>query len=293
MQPCTLCPRHCGVNRASRAGACGEGDTLRVARAALHRWEEPCISGTRGSGTIFFSGCPLGCVYCQNGAISRGGAGRAITPIQLGEAMLRLQDAGAHNINLVTPMHFTPPVLQGLEGVRHRLRIPVIVNTGGYERPETVARWAGLCDVWLPDLKYKSPALSARYSAADYFKAASAAILAMHQQQPRVVLDGDGLIRQGLVVRHLVLPGGRRDSLEILRWLAESLPRERFLISLMGQFTPNVECAEFPELQRRVTTFEYQSVLAEAQTLGLRGYGQSREAAGEGYIPDFDQTGLR
>jgi len=289
MQVCTLCPRRCGVNRAEKAGACGERAVLRVARAALHPWEEPCISGTTGSGTLFFSGCPLGCVYCQNGAISRGGAGRAVTPAQLGEAMLRLQDDGAHNINLVTPMHFTPLVLQGLEGVRNRLHIPIIVNTGGYESAETIARWAGLCDIWMPDFKYKSTELSVRYSAApDYFDRAAAAILAMHRQQPTVELDSTGLIRRGLMVRHLVLPSGRQDSAEIVRWLAENLPRDGFLLSLMGQFTPNEGCASFPELQRTVTTFEYQSVLTVAQALGLQGYGQSRTAAAQGYVPEFE-----
>lgn len=293
MASCTLCPRGCGVDRWQQAGACGERAVLRAARAGLHFWEEPCISGTRGSGAVFFSGCPLGCVYCQNGAISRGGVGQALSPQRLGEVLLELQSQGDHNINLVTPMHFTPLAIQGLESVRSRLEIPVVVNTGGYERAEAVAMWDGLCDVWLPDLKYCDAGLSAEYSGAgDYFARASAAILDMHRQQPELQLDGEGMIRRGLVVRHLVLPGAWRDSLAVIDWLAASLPAESFLLSLMGQYTPVPGCAGHPQLGRRVTTLEYQKVLERAREHGLQGYRQGRAAAGEGFVPSFDLSGL-
>ena len=202
MDGCTLCPRMCGADRRRITGYCGSGSLAKVARAAKHHWEEPCISGTEGSGTVFFSGCTLGCVFCQNREISRGGVGKELTADQLSEAFRRLENQGVHNLNLVTPTHFTPQILQALELAKPH--IPIVMNCGGYERIETLKQWAGKVDIYLPDLKYFSPELSKKYSAApDYFAVASKAILEMHRQQPKLVWEGD-LMKKGLIVRHLV-----------------------------------------------------------------------------------------
>lgn len=290
MAVCTLCPRGCGVDREIKTGFCGVSERVTVARAALHFWEEPCISGTRGSGTVFFSGCTLGCVFCQNHAISRGKTGRQITVSRLSEIFRELQEKGAHNVNLVTPMHFTPQILQALSETE--LRIPVVVNCGGYDKTETLEKWKGKADIYLPDLKYYDPVLSARYSGAgDYFAVASKAILEMHRQRPELVWNGD-LLEKGLIVRHLVLPGAWRDSLRLLDFLDANLPKESFLLSLMSQFTPTPACASVPELDRRLTTYEYQKVAERAEKLGFQGYGQDRRSAREEYTPPFDLEGV-
>lgn len=212
MDGCILCPRQCGVDRTERVGYCGSGSLPKVARAAKHHWEEPCISGTEGSGTVFFSGCTLGCVFCQNREISRGGTGREVTVEHLADIFKRLEGQGVHNLNLVTPTHFTPQILQALE--LSKPTVPVVMNCGGYERVETLRQWEGKVQVYLPDLKYFSPELSAKYSAApDYFAVASKAIMEMHRQQPQLVWEGD-LLKSGLIIRHLVLPGCMKDSLK-------------------------------------------------------------------------------
>lgn len=290
MNGCELCPRRCSANRARQTGFCGMGDAIRAARAAKHLWEEPCISGTSGSGTVFFSGCTLGCVFCQNLRISREGFGMEITPRRLAEIFAELEQSGVHNLNLVTPTHFTPQILQALALAKPR--IPVIMNSGGYERVETLKLWEGHIDIYLPDLKYFSPALSQKYSAAgDYFDFACQAILEMHRQQPELVWNGD-LLQKGLIVRHLVLPGCMRDSMKLLDWLHENLPAESFLLSLMSQFTPTPACKAFPELNRRITTYEYEKVADHARALGLQGFGQERRSAREEYTPPFDLEGI-
>lgn len=290
MNGCELCPRRCGVDRARQTGFCGMGDTIRAARAAKHLWEEPCISGTTGSGTVFFSGCTLGCVFCQNLRISREGFGMKITPQRLAEIFTELEQSGVHNLNLVTPTHFTPQILQALALAKPC--IPVIMNSGGYERVETLRQWEGAIDIYLPDLKYFSPAISQKYSAAgDYFDFASQAILEMHRQQPELIWNGD-LLQKGLIVRHLVLPGCMRDSMKLLDWLHENLPAESFLLSLMSQFTPTPACKAVPELNRRITTYEYEKVADHARALGLQGFGQERRSAREEYTPTFDLEGI-
>lgn len=287
---CTLCPRRCGTDRQKAEGFCGGGSLVRVARAAPHFWEEPCVSGTRGSGTVFFSGCTLKCVFCQNKSISTGNFGREVTAKELADIFLRLQDQGVHNINLVTPTHYTEQVLKALSFAK--LSVPVVMNCGGYERVETLRMWEGYIDIYLPDLKYYSPALSARYSgAADYFEQASAAILEMHRQQPLPVFEGD-LLKKGLIVRHLVLPGASTDSLSLLDWLDGALPKDSFLLSLMRQFTPTEDCAKYPELNRRITTFEYSRAAKRAAALGFGGFLQDRSSAKNEYTPDFDLTGI-
>lgn len=290
MDGCILCPRQCGVDRTKQTGYCGTGSLPKVARAAKHHWEEPCISGTEGSGTVFFSGCTLGCVFCQNREISRGGIGREVTVEHLADIFKRLEGQGVHNLNLVTPTHFTPQILQALELAKPA--VPVVMNCGGYERVETLRQWEGKVQVYLPDLKYFSPELSAKYSAApDYFAVAAKAILEMHRQQPELVWEGD-LLKRGLIVRHLVLPGCMKDSLELLDFLDNNLPKDSFLLSLMSQYTPNENCKGFPEINRRVTTYEYRKVADRAAELGFSGFAQDRRSAKEEYTPPFDLEGV-
>lgn len=290
MEACTLCPRMCGIDRKKQIGPCGGGHLVKVARAAKHMWEEPCISGTQGSGTVFFSGCTLGCVFCQNREISRDGVGKELTVPQLAQAFQKLEAQGVHNLNLVTPIHFTPQIIQALEQAKPA--IPVVMNCGGYERVETLRLWEGRVDVYLPDLKYFSPELSAKYSAApDYFSVASRAILEMHRQQPQLVWEEE-LLKKGLIVRHLVLPGCWRDSLKLLDFLDTALPKDSFLLSLMSQYTPTAACRSFPEIDRRVTTYEYQKVAQRAAELGFSGFAQDRRSAREEYTPPFDLEGV-
>ena len=290
MDGCILCPRLCGVDRTERVGYCGSGSLPKVARAAKHHWEEPCISGTEGSGTVFFSGCTPGCVFCQNREISRGGTGREVTVEHLADIFQRLEGQGVHNLNLVTPTHFTPQILQALELAKPT--VPVVMNCGGYERVETLRQWEGKVQVYLPDLKYFSPELSAKYSAApDYFAVASKAIMEMHRQQPQLVWEGD-LLKSGLIIRHLVLPGCMKDSLQILDFLDKHLPKDSFLLSLMSQYTPTENCKQFPEINRRVTTYEYRKVADRAAELGFSGFAQDRRSAKEEYTPPFNLEGV-
>ena len=290
MDGCILCPRLCGVDRTERVGYCGSGSLPKVARAAKHHWEEPCISGTEGSGTVFFSGCTLGCVFCQNREISRGGTGREVTVEHLADIFKRLEGQGVHNLNLVTPTHFTPQILQALELAKPT--VPVVMNCGGYERVETLRQWEGKVQVYLPDLKYFSTELSAKYSAApDYFAVASKAIMEMHRQQPQLVWEGD-LLKSGLIIRHLVLPGCMKDSLQILDFLDNHLPKDSFLLSLMSQYTPTENCKQFPEINRRVTTYEYRKVADRAAELGFFGFAQDRRSAKEEYTPPFNLEGV-
>lgn len=292
-EKCRLCPRNCGAVRSKAPGRCGAGAQAKVARAAKHLWEEPCISGSRGSGTVFFSGCELGCVFCQNRDISRGNFGREVTEARLAEIFLELQAQDVHNINLVTPLQYTPQILSALELAGEELTLPVVVNCGGYARVETLQRWQGKADVWLPDLKYHSSELSARYSgAADYFDRATEAILEMHRQQPKLEWNADGTLRRGVIVRHLILPGAWKDSLKVLEWLDSALPKDGFLLSLMRQYTPTEACKDYPEINRKLTTFEYRKVLDRAAELGFGGFSQEADSAKAEYTPAFDLTGV-
>ena len=291
---CTLCPRTCGVNRENETGFCGCGPVLKVARAALHQWEEPCISGSRGSGTVFFSGCTLKCCFCQNYQISCEGHGKEISVERLRDIFWELQDQGAHNINLVTATQYLPLVLKALDLAKPRLAIPVVYNCGGYERVETIRALKGYVDIYLPDLKYKSPELSAKYSrAGDYFAVASQAIQAMAEQTGPLEWDQDGLLKCGVIVRHMVLPGAREDSISLLQWMAKELPRDSFLISIMSQYTPFYKSGEHREINRRITSFEYNKVVDAALSLGLdQGFMQQRSSAKEEYTPPFDLEGV-
>jgi putative pyruvate formate lyase activating enzyme len=292
--PCNLCPRQCGANREIEKGRCGCGGTIKAARAALHLWEEPCISGSFGSGTVFFSGCTLQCCYCQNHEISHGGFGREISEERLANIFLELQEQGAHNINLVSATPYVPWVCRALDIARPLLHIPVVFNCGGYERTETIRALEGYVDIYLPDIKYFSGELSRRYSgAADYFEVVSKAVQEMITQTGGLQYDSEGMLQKGVIVRHLVLPGARKDSIAILQWMAENLPKDKFLLSLMSQYTPTERTKEFPEINRRITSMEYDSVVAEAVRLGLTGgFMQQRSSASEAFIPPFDLEGI-
>lgn len=298
---CRICPRACGADRAAgQAGYCGADDKLVVARAALHHWEEPCLSGApedaRGSGTVFFSGCALRCCYCQNYPISQQGVGKAITAQHLAEIFLRLQQNGARNLNLVTATQYLPWVLEALDSARSAgLSLPVVYNTGGYETVETVKALDGYVDVWLADFKYASPDLADRLSSArDYPAVAEAALRQMLIQTGAPVYDAEGFLQRGVIVRHLALPGCTEDSFAVLQTLAR-IRKETgvpFVPSLMSQFTPFYKAAEHG-LGRHITTYEYRKVIDEAIRLGLTdGYMQEKSSAREEYTPPFNLEGV-
>ena len=290
---CRLCPRQCGAMRTDNSGGgfCRMPENPVVARCAPHYWEEPVLSGTRGSGAVFFSGCTLGCMFCQNASISAGGFGRTLSVEELGQAFRALIGQGVHNLNLVNPVHFTPAVLKALALTKPE--VPVIWNSGGYEREETVRLLEGAVDIFLPDLKYVSPALSREYSGAeDYFDYASKAILEMARQAGKARYDEEGLLQKGLIVRHLILPGHTNESVRVLEWIASELGSGT-LVSLMCQYTPYGRAKEHPKLSRRVTKREYDKVLDKMFALGLdQGFVQERKSAGEEFIPAFDLTGV-
>lgn len=289
---CVQCPRTCGADRTDgKVGFCGVPWDFFVARAALHQWEEPSISGKNGSGTVFFSGCNLRCAFCQNREVSHNALGKRVSEDELIDLFLDLQERGAHNINLVTPTPYAEQLVPVLRRVKPRLRIPVVYNCGGYERVETLQRLNGLVDIYLPDFKYADTALAKRYSLAeDYPTVALAAISQMLQQTGVPQLDADGMLLRGTVVRHLVLPAARKDSITALRLLAERFGTSAFLLSLMSQYTPDFALGSpYRELHRRVTSFEYDSVLREAIRLGFDGYLQSRTSASAAYTPKFEE----
>lgn len=294
MSPCNLCPRECGADRTKQRGYCGCGDSIKVARAAPHFWEEPCISGAKGSGAVFFSGCTLKCCYCQNHDISSGGYGKRVSPERLAEIFLELQAKRVHNINLVTASQYLVGIRQALDIAKPNLRIPVVYNTSGYERLEAIDALEGYIHVYLPDIKYYSGALSHRYSkAADYFAVASAAVKRMAAQAGRLKFNGEGMIQSGVIIRHLVLPGAKEDSINILRWISDNIPEGSFLLSLMSQYTPSFKAGEYGEIDRRVTTYEYEAVINEAIKLGLKsGFMQRRSSAKREYTPPFDLEGV-
>lgn len=291
---CTLCPRACAVDREQTRGYCGAPDKIMVARAALHAWEEPPVSGTRGSGTIFFAGCNMGCVFCQNREISRPKslAGKAFDEDGLWKIMTALRDKGAHNINFVTPTHYADAIARVLTAHKSELGIPVVYNCGGYERVETLKMLDGLVDIYLPDFKYFSSELSKKYSnAPDYMRVASAALDEMLRQQSGCVFDENGIMQKGVIVRHLVLPGCRKDSFEVLKKLADIRGGRDVRISIMRQFTPDFlpDGDEFSSLRRRLTSFEYDSVLKLADELGFEGFSQGPESATADFTPNFSE----
>ncbi len=297
---CELCPRKCGIDRTLNEGFCRAPAGVIAARAALHFWEEPCISGSRGSGTVFFSGCTLRCCFCQNYKISRDLYGKMLDTRQLADAFLRLQDQGANNLSLVTATHFLPWIIPALDLIKDRLHIPVVYNCGGYERIETIQALKDYVDIWLPDLKYESSELSSRYSKAPYYFAVSSKAIAQMIRQTgaphfrSIPGEAEPIMDRGVIIRHLVLPGQKEDSIRLMHWIAENLPKGSFYISLMSQYTPYEKLPEYPELNRRITSYEYQKVVDTALELGLtRGFMQKRSSAREEYTPAFDLEGLK
>lgn len=298
---CTLCPRQCYVNRlAGKTGFCGQSGELTVSRAALHLWEEPCITGKGGSGTVFFNGCSLGCIFCQNYEISHSDTekkiihGKKITKERLAEIFLELQEKGAANINLVTPAQFLPHILWAIPAAKSAgLSIPVVYNTSGYENVSTLQRLEGLVDIYLPDFKYISSELAGRYSvAADYPEKAMKALAEMVRQTGPAVFDGDKTMKKGVIVRHLVLPGQKEEAKRIIGYLYETYG-ERIWISILNQYTPMPQTAEIRELKRRLTTYEYRQVIEYALSIGVtQGFQQEGSAAAESFIPSFHGEGV-
>lgn len=294
---CRLCPRSCGVNRYEKSGACGGGALARVAKVSLHPWEEPAIAGPetgKGAGTVFFSGCNLRCVFCQNYEISHYAKGREVTSEELGEIFLHQQAQGAATLDLVTPTHYVPQIIQALAYAKKRgFSLPVVYNSSGYESVSTIELLEGSVDVYLPDLKYYTSELSRAYSKAqDYFPVAAKAIKAMVQQVGRPVLDAQGIMTKGVLVRHMVLPGARHDSMKLLDWLWQTFGDDIYL-SLMSQYTPMYKAEEYKNLKRRLTTFEYQSVTDYASELGFtQCFVQQRSSATRAYVPDWRDSGL-
>ena len=290
---CNDCPRRCGAVRSDDrpGGFCASPALPRVIRAAPHFGEEPCISGSRGAGTIFFTGCNLRCVFCQNREISRGEGGLPLTVPQLRDTMLRLRDQGVHNINLVTGAHFVRPIAEALSGLE--LGIPVVWNSSGYESVESLRMLEGLVQVWLPDFKYWKSDLARRYSLAeDYPAVAAAAIREMYRQAGPFELDAEGILRKGVLIRHLILPGQDLNAMDVIDFAAEEFPAGSVLFSLMSQYTPMPGLERYPELQNRVDAETNERLIAYMEKRGLEGYWQEVDAATDEMIPAFDGTGV-
>ena len=291
---CNLCPRACNADRDVKPGYCKASNTLKAARAALHYWEEPCISAQNGSGTVFFSGCNMGCVYCQNTDISHECFGKEITVERLAEIFLELQNKKAHNINLVTPTHYTPQIIDAVKLARaNGLKLPIVYNTSGYETAENIRALEGTVDVYLPDFKYFYPDTAQKYSfCADYPQYAGAAIDEMVRQTGPCVFGEDGVIQKGVIVRVLVLPGHTAEAKSIVRYLHESCGDDIF-ISIMSQYTPCTNLEKYPEINRKLTQQEYDEVVDFAVDIGVEnGFVQDGEAAEESFIPPFDLEGV-
>ena len=293
LKKCKLCPRECGADRTRTRGLCGANDQIEAARASLHLWEEPPISGTNGSGTVFFSHCSLGCVFCQNRQISRrDGVGKALSTEDLAQTFLSLKKQGAHNINLVTGAHYVPQIIQALSLARRSgLQIPIVYNSSGYERVETLRMLEGYIDLYLPDYKYYSSYYAARYShAEDYREIAVAAITEMVRQTGIPQYDDSGLLTRGTIIRHLMLPGLGSDTAQVLRDIASRFG-DTVLVSLMRQYTP-FDMQDWPELNRTITEEEYADACEQFRSLGLGGFFQQSDSISESFIPAFDGSGL-
>ena len=290
MSECVLCPRNCRADRAGgEVGFCGAGERIRVGRAALHFWEEPSISGEQGSGTVFFSGCNLRCVYCQNYKISRGNVGRDITVSELSDIFLDLQGQGAHNINLVTPTHYSEQIAEAIKlSKENGLRLPIVYNCGGYESVDSLRALSGLVDVYMPDLKYCDDKYASRYSSVSgYFNVATAAISEMFSQVGKNKFDENGMMTRGVIVRHMLLPGLMFDSKKILDYLYSTYGDDIY-ISIMSQYTPTPNVSEHPEINRKVTEKYYSALVDYAAGIGIiNAYIQDGEAADESFIPEF------
>ncbi len=292
---CSICPRHCNVDRKVETGYCGVPEQPKISKAILHMWEEPCISGTRGSGTIFFSGCNLKCIYCQNYHISQENFGKSVSLTRLNEIIKELESKGAHNINLVNPSHYTETICQVIGELKAtgELTVPIVYNSNGYETVKTLKTLEGVIDVYLPDLKYSTGEAAFKYSKAkDYPEISKKAVLEMYRQVGSPVLDKDGIIRKGLIIRHLILPGHTKESLNVLDWISNNLPKSVY-VSLMSQYTPFYAAEKYPEINRPITRKEYEKVVNHLYRLGIEeGYVQERQSADVQYIPDFNLEGV-
>ncbi|WP_310603435.1 radical SAM protein [Anaerosporobacter sp.] len=296
LESCQLCARNCKVNRViGELGVCGQTSEIVVARAALHMWEEPCISGDAGSGTVFFSGCNIGCVFCQNQNIATGLAGKKIAIERLADIFSELEEKGANNINLVTPTHYVPQIVDAINQAKKKgIKIPFVYNTGCYENVETIKMLDGLIDIYLPDMKYKSEAMSQRYShTRDYFQVATKALREMISQVGMPIIEEEsGIMQRGVIVRHLLLPEGLEDSKNVVRYLYDTY-HDSIYISLMNQYTPLPQVKEYPEINRKVTEKEYDELVDFAIELGVEnGFIQEGETATESFIPEFNLEGV-
>lgn len=292
---CKLCPRNCGVNRLEgQVGFCKSGAGIKVARVSLHHWEEPCISGEKGSGTVFFSECNLKCVFCQNHSISHDGIGREISIERLAEIFMEQQQRGANNINLVTPTHFVPQIIEAVKMSRKNgLRLPIVYNSNGYENIETIKALSGYVDVYLPDLKYYNDKYAVRYShSPDYFKVASEAIKEMYSQVGEPEFDENGLMKKGVIIRHLMLPGLLFDSKKIIDFVHKTFA-DSVYISIMNQYTPVNNVEKYPEINKPVNQKHYESLLDYCLSIGVKNaFIQEEGTVSESFIPDFDLRGV-
>lgn len=293
---CVLCPRECHADRENHVGFCGAKNDILAAKAYLHRWEEPCISGNeqnRGSGTVFFSGCQLKCPFCQNYEISHENRGKIITERRLSQIMLNLQSSGAYNINLVSPTPYIPQIKRAIDLCKSDLKIPIAFNSGGYEKPQTIRTLEGYINIYMPDFKFLSSDLSKLYlKAENYAEFALKSLHEMINQVGKPVTDESGIMQSGVIVRHLVMPGCYHDSIALLKLLKSEFGCDNFLLSLMSQYTPLFNAKDYPKINRRVTTFEYEKVSECAAELGFSGYEQQRDSASDEYIPDWDFSGI-
>lgn len=292
MEKCYICPRQCGAVRDNEIGKgfCKMGESPVVARVSKHMWEEPCISGTNGSGTVFFSGCVMKCVFCQNYKISTENFGRVLTANQLADCYKQLEEQGVHNINLVSPTHFVPAIIKSLD--IYKPKIPVVYNCGGYENTEALKALQGYVDIYLPDFKYATNEIAEKYSKAkDYPTVATNAIAEMLRQQPKNTYDSNGIMQKGVIVRHLVLPSNTKNSIAVLDALYKSFGNS-ITLSLMAQYTPCGIADQYPEINRKITKREYQKVLNHLELLDFDGFAQDLSSATKDYIPSFELEGL-
>lgn len=292
IKSCVLCPRSCNAKRENYKGNgfCKTGSSPVVARVAPHLWEEPCISGAKGSGAVFFSGCIMKCVYCQNYSISAENKGKVITPKSLAECYKRLEQQGVHNINLVNPTHFTYSIIESLD--IYKPNIPVVYNCGGYEKTETLKKLNGYVDIYLPDFKYAFDDIAVKYSSApNYTDIAKAAIKEMISQQQNLIFDKNGILQKGVIVRHLVLPGNTKNSIEVLKILKNEFGNNIY-VSLMAQYIPCGKANKYSEINRKITKREYNKVLNMLIDLDMQGFAQDMESASRDYIPDFNFQGI-
>lgn len=292
---CSICPRNCRIDRTNgQIGYCQSGHEIKAALASVHMWEEPPISGSCGSGTIFFSGCNLRCVFCQNYTISSENSGKTISTERLSEIMLEQQARGVHNINLVTATHFIPSIIKAVQKAKNNgLKIPIVYNTGGYEKVESIKMLEGTVDIYLPDIKYFSSELSLKYSgASDYFSYASEAVLEMYRQTGNNIYDDNGIMKSGVIIRHMIMPSHKEDSYKVLDWIRDNIGTEA-CVSLLSQYTPAYNAEKYKEINRKLMSLEYTRVIEHFFDIGLKnGFMQEKSSAESKYTPIFDLSGL-